>query len=239
MKRLSRRNFLQSAALAPAAAFAPLELFRSAQASTSDLPSPYVVPPRGYFTKPEMRFVEAAVARIFPKDDLGPGALEAGVAVFIDRQLAGPYGRAETWYMRGPWHEGTKEQGYQSKLTPAQLYRAAIRNIDDYARKQHGNKVYADLDPDAQDQILSSLEKDDIKLPDVPAKTFFKMIVQNTTEGFFADPMYGGNRDFIGWKLIGFPGPRYNYVAEIDQYGKKYEMPFVSLNGHDAGVAKG
>ena len=55
------------------------------------------------------------------------------------------------------------------------------------------------------------------------------MLVQNTVEGFLADPIYGGNRDFFGWKLIGFPSPRYNYVSEIEQYGKKYDMPFVSI----------
>src|SRR5437660_651170 len=54
----------------------------------------------------EMAFVDAAVARIIPNDDLGPGAKEAGVGLFIDRQLAGPYGRGETWYMQGPWREG-------------------------------------------------------------------------------------------------------------------------------------
>jgi gluconate 2-dehydrogenase gamma chain len=65
------------------------------------------------------------------------------------------------------------------------------------------------------------------------------MLVQNTVEGFFADPIYGGNKNFIGWRLIGFPGPRYNYVAEIGQYGKRYDMPFVSLSGRDAGVGEG
>jgi gluconate 2-dehydrogenase gamma chain len=62
------------------------------------------------------------------------------------------------------------------------------------------------------------------------------MLVQNTVEGFLADPLYGGNRDFIGWKLVGFPGPRYNYVEEIEQHGKRYDKPFVSIGGRDAAV---
>jgi gluconate 2-dehydrogenase gamma chain len=79
--------------------------------------------------------------------------------------------------------------------------------------------------------VLQGLEKGDIKLTDAPAKDFFAMLWQNTHEGFFADPMYGGNRDFAGWKLIGFPGPRYNYTEEIVQYGKPYALPSVGLMG--------
>ena len=62
---------------------------------------------------------------------MGPGAKEAGVTFFIDQQLAGPFGRAETWYMQGPWKEGTPQQGYQLKLTPAQLYRVGIQGTDE------------------------------------------------------------------------------------------------------------
>ncbi|MEO6967132.1 MAG: gluconate 2-dehydrogenase subunit 3 family protein [Rhodanobacteraceae bacterium] len=87
------------------------------------------------------------------------------------------------------------------------------------------------LSVDQQDAVLHGLEKGGIDLHDAPAKDFFTMLLQNTQEGFLADPMYGGNRDFAGWKLIGFPGPRYNYVAEIEQYGKPYTMPTVGLKG--------
>ncbi len=59
------------------------------------------------------------------------------------------------------------------------------------------------------------------------------MLLQNTVEGFLADPMYGGNRDFIGWKLIGFPGPRYDYTDEIEQYNKRYTLPPVGILGRD------
>ena len=65
------------------------------------------------------------------------------------------------------------------------------------------------------------------------AKAFFDMLWQNTKEGFFADPMYLGNRNFVGWKLIGFPGPRYNYVDEIEHYGERYALPTVGLLGRD------
>jgi len=191
-----------------------------------------------FFTPTERAFVDAAVARIIPADDLGPGAKEAGVTNFIDHQLAGPYGRAESWYMQGPWRQGTEQQGWQSRFSPAQLYRAAIAGIDAEAQKRQ-QKTFAQLDASAQDALLTQLEKGEMSLPGIDIKTFFELLVQNTTEGFLADPLYGGNRDFIGWKLIGFPGPCYNYVAEIDQYGRKYDMPYVSIAGTDTGVPRG
>jgi gluconate 2-dehydrogenase gamma chain len=235
MKSPARRSLLKAAVLSPVAAVVPLRFVanvREAQAA----PPRYTSPPEQYFKKQEVAFVDAAVSRIIPNDELGPGAKEAGVTTFIDSQLAGPYGRAETWYMQGPWKKGTDQQGYQLKLTPAQLYRAAIRDIDDYARRTYGNKPFAELGSDVQDKVLQGLEKGDIDLPNAPAKTFFTMLIENTVEGFLADPVYGGNRDFAGWKLIGFPGPRYNYIAEIEQYGKKYDAPFVSIAGKDSAI---
>jgi gluconate 2-dehydrogenase gamma chain len=239
MQNPTRRNLLKAAVLAPAASI-PLAVLQRAVATPAQAAEPaYLAPRLAYLTADEIAFVDAAVARIIPKDDLGPGAREAGVTDFIDRQLAGQYGRAETWYMQGPWRQGVEEQGYQLKLTPAELYRTAIRAIDARVRKDHGGKSFAQLDPQAQDQILDAIDKDELKLPEAHARTFFEMLVRNTTEGFLADPMYGGNRDFIGWKLIGFPGPRYNYLAEIEQYGKRYDMPFVSIAGADSGLRKG
>ena len=233
----SRRRLFKAAALASAGAVAPLRFVAHAGSARAAAP-PYAAPPERYLTADETAFVEAAIARIIPTDELGPGARDAGVATFIDRQLAGPYGRAETWYMQGPWRAGTEQQGYQLKLTPAELYRAAIRDIDEHVRGKEAGKSFAQLDEKAQDALLHALEKGEIELPHAPAKDFFELLVQNTTEGFLADPVYGGNRDFAGWKLIGFPGPRYNYVAEIEQYGKRYDMPFVSIAGNDAGVER-
>ncbi len=234
----SRRALLKAVVLGPAAAAVSLEALRRAIPPAEAAYEPaYASPPQRYLTSDEHAFVEAAVARIIPKDDLGPGAKEAGVADFIDHQLAGPYGRAEGWYMRGPWGQGVAEQGYQLRLTPAQLYRAAIHGIDEHARKAHG-KPFAQLDANTQDHILDQIDKAELDIPGAHGRVFFEMLVRNTVEGFLADPIYGGNRDFIGWKLVGFPGPRYNYVAEIDQYGRKYDMPFVSLAGRDTGITR-
>lgn len=227
MKFVAGRRQLLKAAIVPAAGVAPIAFVRDAAA---DAPPPAS---RQYFTADEFTWVEAAVDRLIPQDALGPGAKEAGVAVFIDRQLAGPYGRAETWYMQGPWKEGTDQQGYQLKLTPAALYRAAIVDIDAHSRAANQGKAFAALDAGAQDALLHALEGGKVELARVPAKAFFDMLLQNTIEGFLADPMYHGNRNFIGWKLIGFPGPRYNYVEEIEQHGRRYGQPTVGLLGRD------
>ncbi|GAB2907803.1 gluconate 2-dehydrogenase subunit 3 family protein [Paralcaligenes ginsengisoli] len=187
---------------------------------------------RSFLNDHERRFVDAATARLIPDEDSGTGAPTAAVTFFIDRQLAGPYGHAQTWYMQGPWEKGTPEQGYQLAYTPAALYRVAIDNVDAYCR-QVFQKQFAELSPSQQDQVLHGLEHGKIKLKDVPAKAFFTLLWQNTQEGFLADPMYGGNRNFTGWALIGFPGPRYNYVDEISLYGKPYAQAPVGLLGRD------
>jgi gluconate 2-dehydrogenase gamma chain len=238
MRSPSRRALLKAVAVTTVTAVAPVRFAPSIRDAHAGPPD-YTAPGETFFTAPERAFVEAAIGRIIPTDELGPGAKDAGVAAFIDRQLAGPYGRAETWYMQGPWHAGSDEQGYQIKLTPAQLYRAAIRDIDAAVRRDHANRTFAELEAGDQDAVLTALEKRRLELPNAPADTFFSMLVQNTVEGFLADPLYGGNRDFAGWKLIGFPGPRYNYVAEIEQFGKRYDMPYVSIAGNDTGVPRG
>jgi len=240
MSKNTRRDILRTTAGAGSVAIASW-FGPQARAAEGDSLAAHSVAGRtlSYFTVPEFAFIETAVSRLIPADELGPGAKEAGVAFFIDEQLAGPFGRAETWYMQGPWKEGTPEQGYQLKLTPAQLYRVGIQGIDDYCRRMFNKKTFAELDAGDQDKLLHSLEKGEIELVGAPAKEFFAMLWQNTNEGFFADPIYGGNRDFAGWKLIGFPGPRYNYVNEIEQYGKLYALPTVGLMGRNASTRRG
>ena len=189
-----------------------------------------------YFAPEEMDFITAATARLIPDDALGAGADKAGVPTFIDLQLAGPYGRAERWYMQGPWPNGINGQGYQLRYTPAQIYRQAIAGVNAHCRKQY-QQPFAKLTGEQQDAVLHALEGGKVDLGDLPSKTFFDLLWQNTQEGFLADPAYGGNRDFAGWKLIGYNGPRYNYVREIGQYGKPYQQPFVSLIGRVPGAA--
>jgi gluconate 2-dehydrogenase gamma chain len=221
--RMSRRNFLKTAALVvPATAIGGCSLHNTNEHPTRNA--------RVFFSAEETAFIDAATQRLIPADKLGPGANEAGITDFLDRQLAGAFGRAERWYMQGPWPTGTDQQGFQNQLTPAQIYRSAIADIDQHCEDRY-HKPFATLEAAQQDEILHALEGGKIKLRHSPANTFFALLWQNTQEAFLADPVYGGNRDFAGWKLIGFPGPRYNYVAEIEKYGQPYKQPFVSIGG--------
>jgi|SRR5579883_3234162 gluconate 2-dehydrogenase gamma chain len=208
---------------------------------TADAPSLFAQGELKFFTREEAAFMDAVLARLIPADDLGPGAREAGVTVFLDRQLAGSYGRGDTWYMDGPWHDGSKSQGYQSHLTPAQLYRAAIKSIDAHCREKYSGKAFRELSTDQQDAVLTDLEKGHLKLQGVgehslgvegtKGDTFFATLLQNTAEGFFCDPIYGGNRDMIGWKLIGFPGARYDYRPYVKRHGEKIDLAPVGILG--------
>lgn len=222
----SRRAFLRNLALAVPAtvSLGGCATKRSATSSASV-----------YFSQSETSFVDAATQRLIPSDALGGGANEAGITHFIDLQLAGAYGRAERWYMRGPWPKGTDQQGFQLKYTPAEIYRKAIPGVDAHCQKSQG-KAFVQLNANEQDDVLHALEDGKVDLGDIPSKTFFTLLWQNTQEGYLADPAYGGNRDFAGWKLIGFPGPRYNYVDDIGKFGQPYAQPFVSLIGRDPGA---
>ena len=159
----------------------------------------------GYLTLPEIAFLDAAAERLIPTDELGPGARDAGVSIYIDRQLFSAWGTHGRNYRSGPWLEGTPEQGFQSRLTPQEIYRIGIREINDHCRAKH-EKPFDQLPPARQDEILKALEKDQIALPSLSSKLFFDLLWRNTEEGYFADPMYGGNHGKVGWKLLGFPG---------------------------------
>ena len=170
-----------------------------------------------YLTPHEIRFLDAACERLIPTDELGPGAKDAGVSVYIDRHLASEWGSHGRNYRSGPWMEGTPQQGYQSRLTPKELYRVAIRETNDYCTKKQG-KAFELLSGDEQDAVLQELEHNKVDLPSVSGKLFFDLLWRNTEEGFFADPLYGGNQGKVGWKLLGFPGVSSGaYNAHLDK----------------------
>jgi len=250
-ENLSRRGLLfAAAALASIAHPSAARTYSGTvpwTAGLADSPQPDRDGGLRFFTSAEAAFVDAAVARLIPADHLGPGAKEAGVTTFLDRQLAGPYGRAERWYMQGPWQDGTKSQGYQSRLSPADLYRVAIRSIDQHCRQVFDGRAFADLSHDQQDRILTDVEKGELKITDIgphpleieaptspDSDTFFAVLMQNTIEGFFSDPIYGGNREMIGWKLIGFPGAHYDYRPFVARHGEKLDIMPVGIRGRPA-----
>jgi gluconate 2-dehydrogenase gamma chain len=167
--------------------------------------------PLRFFTSGEAQIVQAASARIFPSDESGPGATEAGVVIYIDRQLASPYGRDARRYTKGPWVESVPEHGYQGKDAPQQTYRAGIPLL---------GADFAGASAEQQDQRLEKIEE----------THFFQLLRLHTLEGMFCDPLHGGNMGMVGWKLIGFPGPRMNYRDQIDKhFGQTYSLAPMSL----------
>jgi gluconate 2-dehydrogenase gamma chain len=185
-----------------------------------------------YFTAQEGGTIEAFVDRLIPADDLSPGGKDCGCAVYIDRQLAGPYGRSEGWYMSGPFQDGTKEQGPQSPVTPAQHYRKALAAFDAACRTKFGNRAFVDLNEAQKDEVIKGLEDASLKLDGVDGQTFFKLILNDTQTGFLADPIYGGNRDLVSWKMIGFPGAHYDYRDWIDRHNQRVTLPVVGIANH-------
>jgi len=230
---ITRRTLLATTALSvlagPVVRGATIEGALPWQPFPADAPTPFKPGPWLYFTLEEARAVEALCDRIIPPDPDTPGGKDAGCAVFIDRQLAGPYGRNEGLYTAGPFQEGTKQQGPQSATTPAQMYRKALAALDKYCRNQRGGKAFADLPADQQDDILHGIEQDRIKFDG--SDGFFSALLKDVPEGFFSDPIHGGNRDMAGWKMIGFPGIRYDYRDWVMRHNERYPYPPVSIAG--------
>src|SRR5215831_19427663 len=154
----------------------------------------------------EAAFIEALVDHMVPADEVSPKGTDIGINVYIDRALAGAWGKGDRLYMQGPWKLGTPSQGYQLPLTPAQLYRAGIVATNAYCRKTYG-KLFDRLDEKQREEVLVGLSSGKVTFDNgPPVRVFWGTMYQTVMEGMFADPIYGGNRKKAGWKLIGFPG---------------------------------
>jgi gluconate 2-dehydrogenase gamma chain len=184
-----------------------------------------------FFTAAEGRAIEAIADRIIPPDPQTPGGKDAGCAVYLDRQLAGPYGRNEGLYVRPPFQNGAKNQGPQSEAGPAQQYRAALAALDRACKAKFSGKGFGDLADNDKDEILKGLERGDFKLDGADGKAFMGDAVRDIQTGFFADPIYGGNRDMVAWKMIGYPGARYNYLDWVDRHNERFPLPPVGMTG--------
>lgn len=187
-----------------------------------------------FFTTAEWAFINAAVGRLIPSDGNGPGGVEAGVPGFLDRQLELPYGHGAYAYTQGPFQpDAPATLGYQLPHTPRELYRLGIAAADEATRQSSGRR-FAELDAALQDKFLTGLETGTVQLSGLPATAFFAQLWSNVREGYFADPLYGGNRGMAGWKLIGFPGARADFTDWMGQQGKKYPYGPVSISGRRA-----
>lgn len=194
-------------------------------------PVPVRPGPWHFFTSDEGLAIEAMADRIIPPDPQTPGGKDCGCAIFIDRQLAGPYGRAEGLYTRPPFMPGTKQQGAQSPDAPAATYRKGLAALDRHCRSAYQGKRFPDLADDQKDDLLKSIEDGKTTLEGVDGQKFFAQVIKNVQEGFFGDPIYGGNRDMAAWKMIGYPGARYNYLDWVERHNERFPLPPVSLMG--------
>ncbi|WP_447554609.1 gluconate 2-dehydrogenase subunit 3 family protein [Vreelandella sp. EE22] len=184
-----------------------------------------------FFNSGEWDFILAACDRLIPGDGPGPGALETNVPIFIDRQMEGRFGHAADWYMKGPFPDDVPELfGHQTPLAPRDMYREGIATVNEYAQRRHG-QAFAALDDEARDEVLTALSQGDIEMENMRGSYFFEMLLQNTKEGYFADPIHGGNKHMAAWKFIGFPGARGSYREWVDQHNVEYPLGPVSLNG--------
>lgn len=190
------------------------------QKKTPDASDPAQYRPT-FFNQEEYLFLCHACERIFPQDENGPGAQALGVPRFIDRQMNTPYGFGDLWYMKPPFQEGPPELGYQLPYSPRDLYRGAITPINTHCLMVH-DALFAVLPPEQQDAVLRDVESNRLRFNDIPGAAFFEQLRTNTLEGAFSDPAYGGNHGMEGWKMMGFPGARADFMDWINQDGAPY-----------------
>jgi gluconate 2-dehydrogenase gamma chain len=223
----TRRSFLAGTA---AGAALSVMAFRARAQAAQEVPLAEYQPE--YLSAAEYAFVMAATARLIPSDGDGPGAMETRVPVFIDRQLAGDFGTAADLYMEGPFNpEADPTLGTQSPLNPAGIYREGIAAFDKWCLDTHG-AGFADLDAAKQDASLTSLSDDEVPL-DPKLREFWTLLLQNTKEGYFSDPQYGGNAGMEAWVYIGFPGARANFYEWIGR-DEPYPLGPVDIAGERA-----
>jgi gluconate 2-dehydrogenase gamma chain len=224
---LPRRRFLLGAGTAVAGLAAPVGTPAEAQ---TQQPAPSGALPAAAdqsqalltLTAAEHAFFVAAADTLIPADELSPAGSECGIATFIDRQLASAWGGGAKMYRNGPFLKGKPEQGYQLPLTPREFFAAGVAATNAWTTKAYG-KDFDRLEAKRREEALKTLEAGKAELAGFDGKQFFEALLAITMEGFFADPIYGGNRDKVAWKMVGFPGLPATYANAIEQYrGKRY-----------------
>lgn len=231
--KLSRRTMLMAGAAAIPLISIPLHRARADGLEDVQLSKYQPV----FFTPVEWTFLMAACDRLIPADGRGPGALETNVPVFIDQQLHN--GLGDEVYMQGP-HDiaAVSTLGFQNAHTPQQTYRIGIQLAQKYSQQAHG-KAFDQLAPGDKDALLTGLQKNTVDFAalgeaTLKAAQFFGQVLEDTKNGYLADPMYGGNKDMKAWVAIGFPGARAAYTEWVDQHDVKYPLGPVSLAGKRA-----
>lgn len=201
------------------------------KAESTEPPPPFKEGGLVFLSAEEAEAVGAIADRIIPADEASIGGKEAGCVTFLDRQLAGPFGSASTQYRAGPFLQGTPQQGPQFAQTPAECYRSGLAALAQYC-KTHEQKAFAELPPERQDTLLTLLEAGTLPMPGMSAADsirLFNLLLQNVREGYFSDPIYGGNKGMAGWKFLGFPGAQYDFRDVIGKRGQKLDIIPVSM----------
>ena len=230
--QIPRRQFLKGAGAAGTAVAAVMTPVAVSNAQPQPQPvAAALAPPETWLTltPTEVEFIRAAVDTIIPADQLSPSGSDCGVAVFIDRQLAGAYGSGARLYRQGPFPKAKPELGYQLELNPREFFRAGITAANEFTRKTYG-KDFDRLAENDRIAAFKTMDEGKANFPGFSSTMFFNALLQIAMEGFFADPMYGGNRNMAAWKMVGYPGLPATYREEIKRYfGKKYDRPPQSI----------
>jgi gluconate 2-dehydrogenase gamma chain len=220
---IPRRGFLKGAGAAGAAAATVFSGHSEpAQAQTpSTAAEPAASEVYLTLTATEAAFLSAAYDTFIPADKLSPSGTDCGLVTYMDRQLAGAWGGGARLYRSGPFMQGKPEHGYQLALTPREYFAAGIKAANAWTRKTYG-KDFDRLAPAERDAALKTMEAGKAEFVDFNAKSFFEALYQSAMEGFFADPIYGGNRDKVSWRMVGYPGLPAAYANKALAYrGKK------------------
>jgi gluconate 2-dehydrogenase gamma chain len=194
----SRRDFLKTA-VAGAGAVATATVAPPAAAQNAPMQMDHGAGLGAFFNPEEAATIGAFTERLMPGAAGKPGAREAGVLNYIDLALAGAYSDLQEFYRHG------------------------LTQLDAYSRKTH-NAAFARLSAAQQDEIIGALEAgkaDGFAWP--TAREFFNTLRTHTMEGMFADPVYGGNKDFVGWRLVGFPGAQPQFTEREMQSKAAYK----------------
>ncbi|MGC4192358.1 MAG: gluconate 2-dehydrogenase subunit 3 family protein [Thermomicrobiales bacterium] len=269
---VNRRHLLEMGAFTGAAAGIGLATHALGQESTPEA-SPEASPMAGmgdmdmspqhantntgfsFFVPAQISILRAACNRLIPTDDSGPGAEEAGVVYFIDREMASRKNFRGPRYDRGPFVTGEATQGDQSAMPLPDRFRVGLLSMDAYAKSKYDGTGFAALTTDQQDQVLKDMSGGDVDVfgsisidkepltpmasggqPGITAQSFFSLLLSYTMAGFFSDPVHGGNHDMVGWKLIGFPGAHLSWADQIENYNKPFQGDYISLGQYQQQV---
>lgn len=180
----------------------------------------------------DFNILSQATERIFPEDELGPGAIGLSVPYFIDNQLAGSYGVNAREYMQGPFDIGEPTQGYQTPLIRQEVFLRGINTLEQEAKRRF-NDGFVDLEGEQMDEILTDFQKGEVKMKGLTSDFFFQLLRSSTLEGAYADPIYSGNNNMDGWRMKDYPGHQMAYIKEIeDEEFKKIEPQSLASMDH-------